>query len=96
MNNQKYKLFGAYEFGTSTNTYLQKPTDTELSNLGLQRSGLYTESIRKFWKTEEALQYVNGIINPPAQTETQTGTDTGTTTETLPEYVVSTSISDDG
>ena len=97
MNNQKYKLFGDYEFGTSTNTYLQKPTDTELSNLGLQRSGLYTESVRKFWKTQEALEYVNSIINPPAQTETNTGTGTGTgTTETLPEYVISTSISDDG
>ena len=61
--------------------------------MGLQRSGLYTESVRKFWKTEEALQYVNGIINPPAQTGTNTGAET---TEPLPEYVVSTSISDDG
>lgn len=94
---KKYKLFGEYEFGTSTNTYLQKPTDTELSNLGLQRSGLYTESVRKFWKTEEALAYVDSLINPPTTTaETGTGTGTGATTEPLPEYVISTSISDDG
>lgn len=94
---KKYKLFGEYEFGTSTNTYLQKPTDTELSNLGLQRSGLYTESVRKFWKTEEALAYVESLINPPSTTtEAETGTETGTETETAPEYVISTSISDDG
>lgn len=66
MSDKKYILFGDYEFGSQTTTYLQKPTDTELSNLGLQRSGLYTESVRKFWKTEEALQYVDSIINPPA------------------------------
>lgn len=80
---------------------MQKPTDTELSNLGLQRSGLYTETIRKFWKTQEAIEYVQSVLNPPAdntQTEAQTGTETGseTSTEILPEFVISTSISDDG
>lgn len=109
---RKYKLFGDYEFGTATNTYLQEPTDSELSNLGLQRSGIYSESIRKFWSTDEALAYVDTLLYVDQNKNSAVITDNSgavvmidgavaTTTETpaetpLPEVVVSTTISNDG
>lgn len=59
----KNRLYGHYEWGMAKTSYWQHPTDKQIGKAEVEKSGIYTESVRHWFNVDErAEQEINAYI----------------------------------
>lgn len=62
----KNRLYGQYEWGVASTSYWQSPTDKQLSKAELEKTGVYSETVRHWFNIddeakEEIDDYIDGV-----------------------------------
>lgn len=52
----KNNLYGQYEWGKAMTMYWQHPTDKEIGKYEVEKSGIYTETVRHWFNVDEQAQ----------------------------------------